>query len=231
MYNKFYHYLTAILLLIATTSCWAQTATTTIKWGGDNPIGSSFLLSDSTGELFDNNAIVAMGYFNAGFDIDANVTDVQAIYDNLVVLDTAIVGEGEQSYYDGFVTADTTIDTTTPDGSAAVGQVVYYWVLAGVTTYSEEILSSIAEMALVTDSSWDVGETPGAIPNGTVSGNTYNIATNYLDTIVYGTNGGAGVGAGSITIRTEQVPEPAFYAAGLGMVALMVVWLRRRRAA
>jgi hypothetical protein len=222
--------LAACLLLVGSGVCRA-TNTTNILWGGDNIIDSAFLLGSSNGTLFDNNAMVAVGYFNVGFDITANATNRQALYDNFNMLDTGIVGSEPESYYDGFVAGNVSIDTDTEPGSSAVNQVVYYWVLPGVTEYTWDQVKYISEMAIVSDSSWEYGADPGAIPPGTVSGNTYNIATNNLDKIVYGTNGGAGIGAGSNTILTAPVPEPAFYAAGLGVVALLVVRLRRRKAA
>ncbi|MBC2592728.1 hypothetical protein H5P28_00490 [Ruficoccus amylovorans] len=204
---------------------------TNIAWGGVDPISDSFLLADSTGTLFDNNALFMVGYFSAGFDVTANATNLTELFNNFTALDSGQVGAEESPAYNGYIEGDVTIDTDVAPGSNAVNQVVYYWVLPGITSFDLDSVLSVTEQAILSDSSWQFGGNPGAIPAGTASTNLYNIATNNLDTIVYGEVNGVGRGEGSITIRTVAVPEPAFYAAGLGLVALLVVQLRRRRQA
>ncbi|MDP0497360.1 MAG: hypothetical protein Q7Q73_14250 [Verrucomicrobiota bacterium JB024] len=194
---------------------------TNIQWG-DVAGSDFFLLGDSSGSTFNpttNQAIVVLGYFNSAFNVSENATDLQALFDNFTLLAQAEIGTG----YSGFVSTSTSIST---DGNPAVGQTPYYWVLEGVTTYDLSSVLGVSEYAILSDSNWGVIPTGAAPP----AGQTYDIRVVNPDTVIYGSvENGAGFGSGNLYKTAEAVPEPAFYTAGLGVIALLVVQLHRRR--
>ncbi len=212
-------FLLLAFLLVAAGYGYAQDKTN-IVWGDPNfTTGNYYLLGDSNENLYVSDAMIAIGYFQSGFNVNSNAQDTQALYDSFTVLATSLIGENINGYATGSVTVNA------PEGADVVNKTIYYFVLKGATTYDEASVVGVSEYAILSDSSW------GTVPQGTSpSAYIYDIQRVNLDTVVYGeVVNGAGQGTGNLYKTAQQVPEPGFYAAGLGIVALLVVELRRRR--
>ncbi|MEM9226482.1 MAG: hypothetical protein AAGA45_00800, partial [Verrucomicrobiota bacterium] len=117
-------------------------------------------------------------------------------------------------------------------GDAVIGKIPYIWVLADITTFDQASVLSVAEHAIISDTTWQSGNSPGTIPAGSSPTPTlYSISEVAPNDIAFGTNvPNGGVGPGSSKILTAAIPEPSHYAVGFGMVTLLMVMLRRRRA-
>lgn len=198
-------------------------ANTSILWGVRlSP--PTFLVGDSSNSAYDsvgNPSLVALGYFEDGFDVVANQNDLGSIFDNFNLLDTANVNTGLfAGTFEGSVEVEV-------DSSGIAGETPFYWVLPGVSTFDRASIVLAPEHAVLGDTAWTIPSGASPIPT------EYDIRQTSLNNIVIGnTVVGAGAFGGDLYTTVAAVgaiPEPSTYAAIAGTLALGFVCYRRKR--
>jgi hypothetical protein len=162
--------------------------------------------------------ILSIGYFNAGFDVVANLNDYAALTSNFVILASSGIG-GYGATLDGSFAgyADTTVQGLTyASGDALIGSALYSFIGNSAT------LGASNELALL-----DLGKSLAADSPTNV---TYSVLPTGISPLI-GTQGSyvgdAGAGQGSyLTLKLAAIPEPSTMLLGaFGALGL----LRRRR--
>ena len=225
---------TAALALIAgviTSSVYAEPieGELNITWGAEIPSvgGGTFSVGDSSGTALNSSSLVALVAYAPTFQINDYVTDASTLFQNFVLIGTVPVTYAEGgSYPDGFFQSST--ENYNVDTAGIENYLVCYWVLNNVTSYDINSVIDCSEYAILSSSSWT--SVPAGNDGLQTNNPEYLIRTTSLTPIYGGTESGAGFNGGDM-YTTQAVPEPAFYAAGVGVIALLVVQLRRRRKA
>ena len=207
-----------LVLLFASVSFSANAATaivTNVQTGT-----ADTLYADSTGTLLDG-GIVSIGYFSAGFDVNANIADQSALVTDFTVLTSALAGSPSPNLggsFPGFVEQAATTDFGTITGAnQLLGRQLYSFIgnqatLLGSSEVALVLLQTIADDVPTPN---DYNSNPSSL-------------TPTIGTVGSFTGNASGFGnATQPTIQTVQlVPEPStLLLSAFGVLGL----LRRKR--